>query len=539
MITPIGPGDWPLIGARRAPDAPCLVTDGDGAMSYAELESASSRLGTALLAVGLRPGDRVAILATDSMQYAALLFAAFKAGLISVPLNFRLTSSELAGLIEIAAPAALFTEGRYLPMLPALTAAAGPQLVLTATLDESPGCASTYASLVAAGRPDACVTSPTGDDDVVMWLLTSGTTGTPRAVMQSQRAIKANTAKGVVEQCFSPEDCLYAGTPLFHVAGMGWLYYAVSRGASLFLLPQFNADRLLRALQDGRVTRCLLVPSMAIALLDHSDAGRSDYASLTSIAYGGAAMPTTVVRRLHETFGCDLYNTFGAGTEAGGQTVLRPADHRAAFAGQPHLLGSIGKAMYGVDVKLCDPGGREVGPGEIGEIYSRSDAIMTGYLSQPELTSNRMADGWVHAGDLAWRDKDGYYYLAGRSDDVIFRGGENIYPAEIENVLAAHPKVAEAAVIGVPDPYWGHTVAAVVTVREPAGASELIEFCRHSLASYKVPQRVIFADELPVNASGKTSKVKLRQFVEAWIAGTEGEQRPAAQAPGDHSPGAP
>jgi len=287
VTAPIGPGDWPLIGARRHSGAPCLVTDDGVAMSYAELESASSRPGTALLAAGLRPGDRVTILATDSMQYAALLFAAFKAGLISVPLNFRLRAAELTELIAIAAPAALFTEARYLPMLPTLTAAAGPQLALTATLDESPGCAATYASLVSAASPDAYVTSSTWADDVVMWLLTSGTTGTPRVVMQSQRAIKGNTAKGIIEQCFGPEDCLYAGTPLFHVAGMGWLFYAVSRGASLFVLPQFNADWLLPALQDGRVTRCLLVPSMAIALLDHPDVGRSDYSHLTSIAYGG------------------------------------------------------------------------------------------------------------------------------------------------------------------------------------------------------------------------------------------------------------
>lgn len=522
MSTPIGPGDWPLIGARRAPSAACLVTDGNGVMTYAELESASSRLGAAMLGAGLQPGDRVAILATDSMEYAALLFAAFKAGLISVPLNFRLAVTELAELLAIAAPRALFTGARYLPLVSALAAAAGPQLTLTATLDGAAGCAATYDSLISAVARDACLASPTSDDDVVMWLLTSGTTGTPRAVMQSQRAIKANTAKGVIEQGFGPEDCLYAGTPLFHVAGMGWLFYAVSRGASLFLLPQFNADRLLPALQDGRVSRCLLVPSMAVALLDHPDAGRSGYAGLSSIAYGGAAMPTAVVRRLHDTFGCDLYNTFGAGTEAGGQTILRPADHRAAIAGQPHLLGSIGKAMYGVEVKLCGPDGREVAPGEIGEIYSRSDAIMSGYLGQPELTSQRVADGWVHAGDLAWRDEEGYYYLAGRSDDVIFRGGENIYPAEVENVLAAHPAVAEAAVVGVPDPYWGQTVTAVVTVHEPVAVGELTEFCRRSLASYKVPQSIVVTGRLPVNASGKTNKLELRHLVEAQ-AGPAGE----------------
>jgi acyl-CoA synthetase (AMP-forming)/AMP-acid ligase II len=514
MSMPIGPGDWPLIGARRDSGAPCLISPDGTVMTYGEFESAASRLGAALIAAGLERGDRVAILATDSPQYAILLFAAFKAGLISVPLNFRLSPAELSDLMQIALPRALFTEARYLPMLPALTAAAGPALDLTVTLDGAAGGRTTFESLVSAAPPDARLLSPTSDDDVVMWLLTSGTTGTPRAVMQSQRAIKANTVKGVIEQGFDPDECLYAGTPLFHVAGMGWLFYAVSRGCALFLLPQFDASRVLPALQSGTINRCLLVPSMAIALLDHPDAGRSDYPGLHGIAYGGAAMPTPVVRRMHETFGCDLYNTFGAGTEAGGQTILRPADHRAALTGRPHLLGSIGKAMYGVEVKLCDPDGQEVGPGEIGEIYSRSDAVMNGYLGQPELTSSRMADGWVHAGDLAWRDADGYFYLAGRSDDVIFRGGENIYPAEIENVLAAHPAVADAAVIGMPDEYWGHSVMAVVTVHRPTEAAELIAFCRDSLASFKVPQQIVFAEDLPRNASGKTSKKQLRKLMQ-------------------------
>jgi acyl-CoA synthetase (AMP-forming)/AMP-acid ligase II len=173
--------------------------------------------------------------------------------------------------------------------------------------------------------------------------------------------------------------------------------------------------------------------------------------------------------------------------------------------------------MYGVEVKLCDPDGREVGPGEIGEIYSRSDAVMNGYLGQPELTSARMADGWVHAGDLAWRDAEGYFYLAGRSDDVIFRGGENIYPAEIENVLAAHPAVADAAVIGMPDEYWGHAVMAVVTVHRPIEAAELIAFCRDSLASFKVPEQIVFADQLPRNASGKTNKKQLRELMQNQV----------------------
>jgi acyl-CoA synthetase (AMP-forming)/AMP-acid ligase II len=248
---------------------------------------------------------------------------------------------------------------------------------------------------------------------------------------------------------------------------------------------------------------------MVVALLDHPDAGAVP--ALRSIAYGGSAMPPELVRRLHETFGCDLYNTFGAGTEGGGQTILRPADHRAAFAGRPHLLGSIGRPMFGVDLRLCDADGNEVGVGTVGEIRTRSDTVMSGYVGNPELTATKVVDGWIRSGDMAWRDDEGYLYLAGRVDDMILRGGENIFPAEIENVLVDHPTVAEAAVVGLPDQRWGQIVVAAVVAGPGAvpDPDELRAHCRSRLAGYKTPARVVVVAELPKNASGKTVRAAL------------------------------
>ena len=506
-LASVGPGDWPTMGAHAYPDAPALRTPDGVALTFADLEARASRLATALRTAGVAAGERIAILGTDCVGYAVTLFASLKLGTVGVPLNFRLAGPELAALTALADPAVLVLESRYAHLLDGLRAAV-PGLRLVLTLDQPlPGIASVE-EFTDAYAPDGPTSMPaaTADDDVLLWMLTSGTTGTPRVVAQTQRMLKANTAKGVLEQGFQPGECLYAGTPLFHVSGMGWLYYAISRGAALMLLPQFDAAALLSCLRSGAVTRCLLVPSMVVAQLDHPDGG--PVPQLRSIAYGGAAMPPELVRRLHDTFGCDLFNTFGAGTEGGGQTILRPADHRAAFDGRPHLLGSIGRPMFGVDLRLRDEEGADVGIGTVGEIHTRSDTVMSGYVGRPDLTAEKVVDGWIRSGDMAWRDEEGYLYLAGRKDDMIVRGGENIFPAEIENVLVEHPQVAEAAVVGLPDERWGQiVVAAIVAV---AGAAPdpgaLRAFCRSRLAGYKTPARVVVVNALPKNAAGKTQR---------------------------------
>ncbi|QKW13797.1 class I adenylate-forming enzyme family protein [Verrucosispora sp. NA02020] len=509
-LASVGPGDWPTMSAHAYPDAPALRTPDGVALTFAGLEARASRLASALRAAGIAPGERIAILGTDSVGYAVTLFASLKLGTIGAPLNYRLAAAELSALTALADPAVLVLESRYAHLLDDLRAAA-PGLRLVLTLDgPSAGIASIEEFGDAHDPPGpASLPAATSDDDVLLWMLTSGTTGTPRVVAQTQRMLKANTAKGVLEQGFQPGECLYAGTPLFHVSGMGWLYYAISRGAALMLLPQFDAAAVLGCLRSGVVTRCLLVPSMVVALLDHPDAGAVP--ALRSIAYGGSAMPPELVRRLHETFGCDLYNTFGAGTEGGGQTILRPADHRAAFAGQPHLLGSIGRPMFGVDLRLCDADGNEVGVGTVGEIRTRSDTVMSGYVGNPELTATKVVDGWIRSGDMAWRDDEGYLYLAGRVDDMILRGGENVFPAEIENVLVDHPTVAEAAVVGLPDQRWGQIVVAAVVAGPGAvpDPDELRAHCRSRLAGYKTPARVVVVAALPKNASGKTVRAAL------------------------------
>ena len=352
----------------------------------------------------------------------------------------------------------------------------------------------------------------TQDEDILALPLTSGTTGTPKGVMQSQRMIKAVTMQGVVELGLKPDDFAYSGAPMFHISGMGHIFYHLARGASSLILPQFDVDTVLHWRQKGGLTRCMLIPSMVISLLEHQDVRNASYDNLRAIMYGGAPIAPSVIREMIDVFQCDLFNGFGAGTEAGGQAMFNPDDHRRALDGQEGLLGSIGKAIFGVDLKLCDSDGNEVPRGSVGEIHTRSDTVMSGYLNQPELTAASFHDGWFHAGDMAYVDESGYLHLEGRSDDMIIRGGENVYPVEIEDTLSDHPAIREVAVIGVDDDHWGQIVAAVVVVR-PGASFDLAQMrahCDGRIASYKIPTRLEVVESLPKNPTGKILKRQIR-----------------------------
>jgi acyl-CoA synthetase (AMP-forming)/AMP-acid ligase II len=241
---------------------------------------------------------------------------------------------------------------------------------------------------------------------------------------------------------------------------------------------------------------------------------REDFASLRSVFYGAAPMSPALLQRAIATMDCDFFNGFGAGTEAAMQTVLTPEDHVRALHGATHLLGSIGRPGYSIDLQIWDDDGNEVERGQVGEIVTRSDMVMSGYLDQPELSERAVVNGWFRGGDLAWQDEEGYLYLAGRKSDMIIRGGENVYPIEIETVLSEHPGIAECAVVGVADEHWGEVVRAFVTPARDAqlDPEEIRAFCREQLASYKVPAEVRVVDTLPRNASGKVLKRELRTW---------------------------
>jgi len=507
--------------ARSSPGAPFLVAADGRVTTYADGEQRITRLARALAAEGVGRGDRVAILAVDSPAYVEIVLACLKLGATYVALNFRMAAAEVRTVLTASRAVVVFHDARYADHVDACFPEAAAHVRVRVGLDherpdhERPDVQG-YEAFLAGGPDGGELPAVATDDDIVSISFTSGTTGTPKGVLQSQRMVKAITGSGVAEIGVRPGDWLMSVAPLFHAGGLGHLLYGVSRGGASVVLPQWDTDAGLAWLGSGKVNRAMLVPSMIISLLEHPRLAEADFSALRSIMYGGAPMPTAVVRRMAEVFDCDLHNGFGAGTEAGGQLVLRPEDHRRALAGEEWLLGSIGRPAFGCDVRLVDPEGHEVPDGEIGEIASRGDTVMSGYLDRPDLTARAVVDGWFRAGDLAWRDPEGYLHLAGRADDMIIRGGENVYPVEVEDVVGDHPAVAETAVVGEPDEHWGQVVTAVMTLHrgaEAVDAADLREHCRGRLASYKVPHRVVVLEEFPRNATGKIDKGALRELL--------------------------
>lgn len=534
-LSTLSAGDWISVAARRWGSTPCFVTPTGGdasgptadaasrlgsvrSLTFAEVDRRVTRLARAMESRGIEQGQRVAICATDSIEHVEVVLACLKAGVVFVDLNYRLRPTELQNILDRCPVDGLFYSPRYVPELAEAASSLRPG-ALRCCLD--PGTdgvtdwadAIAYEDLVDSGTDDAFPARSNGEDLVAI-AFTSGTTGVPKGVLQSERMLRNIVHSGIREVRIFAGGVRYAGAPLFHVSGIGSILYAVASGCTSLILPQFEPQTVLDWMQFGGVTSCTLIPTMISSILALPQAHQHPFPTLRGIMYGGAPMTPTLLKATIDTFGCDLYNGFGAGTEAGGQTMLFPEDHVAALNGNEHLLSSIGKPILGVDLRLCDDDLNDVAPGQVGEIVTRSETVMSGYYEQPDLTARAVVDGWFRAGDMATMDDEGYLYLATRKADMIIRGGENVYPVEIESTLAAHPAVRGVAVVGVPDEHWGEVVAAAVVIEgDDVPADDLRTFCHERLASYKVPTHVVTFDHLPTNATGKFAKTEIRRLV--------------------------
>ncbi len=506
-------GESITLSARNAPDVASFVLDDGTSHTFAQTNARVNRLVSALRDLGVRPADRLAVFALDSHRYVEIVLAAAKLGAVYVPLNYRLTRQEVDVLVDRAGPVVLFHDARYAGLLDGI----GEQhasLRHVLTLDGADGAVggSAYEDLLATGSE---VEPPVvaSDADILGLAFTSGTTGLPKGVLQTQRMIKAIVNAQVIDYRMRPGEVRYCAAPAFHISGVCGLLAGVARGFTSVLMPQFDARRVLDLMIADEITAAFMVPTMISTIMQLPDVADHDYERLELIYYGASAMSPTLLSRAIDVFGCDFLNAFGAGTEAGLQAVLGPEDHRKALAGHPELLGSIGKPSYGVAMRIVDDEMNDVAPGEVGEIATRSDMLFEGYLDMPEETERALRDGWFRAGDMGYVDPSGYIYLHGRKKDMIIRGGENIYPIEIESTLAEHDAVVQSAVVGVPDEHWGEVVRAWVQVADGATVTpeELAAHCSERLARYKVPAEFRLVPALPTNASGKILKRELRE----------------------------
>jgi acyl-CoA synthetase (AMP-forming)/AMP-acid ligase II len=493
-----------------------IIVCGETRLTYAACLDRVRRLAGALRRLGVGRGDRVAVLHTNCHRYVECFYATATAGGVFVPLNYRAKLQELEHMLTAAGVRLLFVGRRYAEIVRQLRGRL-PSVRHYVMFEGAGEDCSGYDELLDGAAPceeEAAV----DEDDTAILMYTSGTTALPKGVLLTHNDFTAYVCGSVELADGTPKGAALLSAPLYHIAAAANIMTTLFAGRRLVILPQFDARAWVEAVERERVTHAFVVPTMLKQLLDLPDLAARDLGSLEVLAYGGAAMPLAVIRRAIETLPrtVGFVNAFGQTETTSTLTVLGPEDHR--LAGSPEevqrtlrRLQSIGRPLPDVELKVLDDEDRELPPGEIGEIAVRTPRLMKGYAEGAGATLP-VRNGWLRTRDMGWIDADGYVFLAGRRDDMIIRGGENIAPAEVEAVLQTHPAVEEAAVVGLPDVEWGQRVAAVVVRRRghDLGAGELMEFCRTRLASFKKPDTVHFVESLPRNHLGKVLRRELR-----------------------------
>ncbi len=504
--------------ALRFPDKPALQSD-SARYSWKELDARVDRVANALLATGLGKGDRVALLLSNCPEYMELYFAVARSGLIAVPLNYRLTPSELEQMLAHAEPRLLVAGAEYVDSLRALEASF-PQLQRRWVVGRDvPSGAHGYQDLVAAA---SCTPVPAAADehDTFAIFYTSGTTGLPKGAMVSHYNLEMNSYNQFIADGSVAADVNLVATPLYH---MGAVFMAVTYmllGCTQVILARFEPRAWLAAMESSGATVSLLIPTMINMVLHEKDLERFKLSALRLIFYGGGPMPPAVLERAITKLRCAFTQGYGL-TETLEATFLVAADHCLnGSRQQQRRLHSAGREAVAAEVRIVGDDDQMLGPGEVGEILVKSRSVISGYWKAPAETARVIRDGWFYTGDVGYLDEDRYLFVVDRKKDMVVSGGVNIYTKEIESVLFTHPAILEAAVLGLPDEEWGEVVTAVVVLREnhELSAAQVIAHCRQSLASYKKPRRVFFQSQLPKNPSGKVLKRELRQALQATSA---------------------
>ena len=503
-----------MIAAAIVPDRTAIVFDGQH-FSFEALQERVNRLANAMSDLGVGKGDRVAAMQTNCNHLVEIYFAAAQLDAVYVPINFRAKEEELATMLGIVDPTFLFLGERYLPLVSGGTLPNDRVVMLDAP---PPAGMHGYEDLLAGADAEQLHFPEDDEDATTVIMFTSGTTSIPKGAQLTHDSFATFLLTNVEPADPDVAETNLLTVPMYHVAGLQAVLAAVFGGRTLVVMPQFDEVEWMNLVSERRVNRAMLVPTMLKRVMDHPNFQDYDLSSLGVITYGAAPMPLPVIRDAIEKFpNTRFINAFGQTETASTITMLPPDDH--VLTGTPEeievklrRLTSIGKPLDDVEVMIVTEGGEPVADGEVGEIVARGPRMMTGYWGQEEATGDTIKSGWLYTGDLAWQDGDGYIYLSGRARDFIKRGGEMISPEEVEQTLAEHAGVAEAAVIGIPDLEWGEEVRAVVVPTDESVTEEdLIEFCRQRLAGFKRPRSVVFTDALPRNVMGKVMKRDLRE----------------------------
>jgi fatty-acyl-CoA synthase len=476
----------------------------DKQLSYAELNSRVNRLAHALNGLGIKTGDRVAALMFNSSEYMETVLALAKLGAVLVPLNYRLAPPELEYILNDSGARMLVYGHEFSHICEALSQSVGVERHVCVG-GEAAKPVEEYENLLTKASDSEPQMVPTTLDDPLIIMYTSGTTGRPKgAILTHGNALFASL--NVIQHVGNAEGSVLICVPLFHVAGLtAQALPTIYRGQAAVLQRYFDPEHALQLIKREQVRAALIVPAMLLFMSQVSSFNEYDLSSFDCLFVGGAPCPASVLRAYldHKV---PIRQGFGMTETSGTGIVLDTEDLERKF-------GSCGKPMFHCDARIWDGNGNDTQPDEIGELMLRGPVVTKGYWNLPEQTAASFTEGWFHSGDLAKVDEEGYIYVVERKKDMLITGGENVYPAEVEEVIIGHPKVAEVGVIGVPDEKWGESVCAVVVPLpgQSLTVEEIQQFCKNKLAGYKIPKSVKFVDALPRNPAGKILKRVLRE----------------------------
>jgi len=499
-----GIGSW-LVKRKLLTPAKEAVVDGDRRLSYRELNRRVNRLANALLELGLRNGDRMAILSYNRVEFIEVIMAAAKLGLILVPLNWRLTAAELAYILNDSGAETLLYDTGLVELVAGVREITSlKQVVAIAGRNQANGHA--YDALLSGqsgSEPMPDIIPDLDTPHIIMY--TAGTTGQPKGAILSQGASFWNVLNLNQAMDFTSQDRNLVVLPMFHIGGIGlFTLPMLYDGGTVIIQPAFDPVQTLTLLKQEDITLFFGVPAIFLALIQHPQFDAAAFSRVRVVMSGGAPLPASLVRQYHEA-GIALQQGFGM-SEAAPSIATLEKDLALEKA------GSIGKAVFHLDVRIVDDEMRELVEGEVGELVLRGPNLLQGYWNRAEATRDAFSGDWFHTGDLARMDSDGCLYIVERKKDMFISGGENVYPAEVENAIYELPQIAETAVIGVRDQKWGEVGRAVVVLKEGQDLTDeaIVAHLQGRLARYKIPKQVVFMKQLPRNAAGKVLKNVLR-----------------------------
>ena len=482
--------------------------------TFAGLDKKSNQTARALIAAGIKKGERIAVLSKNSSVYFEIIAAAAKMGAVVTAVNWRLAPEEMRYIFDDSGAKMIFVGAEFVEMIgdviPTLKVKA-PVYDLEAIGDIYPHYATWRDE-----HSDKELGIETDSYDPVVQLYTSGTTGRPKGAVLSHRSIlslRGQDPSDVISdwQKWVPGETGLLAMPCFHVGGTVFGLSMIQSGAHAVVVREYDPNTALDLIENYGISKIFMVPAALQILLNHPRIEEADFTKLNFIYYGASPIPLSLMRESIRVFGCEFVQMYGMTETSGTIVVLPPEDHDPN--GNPKMR-SVGKPLWGVEIKIIDKDGVDVPTGDVGEIATRSDKNMISYWNKPDATNQTVdTDGWLRTGDAGYLDEDGYLYIHDRVKDMIISGGENIYPAEVENAIYSHDDVADVAVIGVPNDKWGEAVMAYVVRKEGAkkiSSEDVIEYTRSKIARYKCPKTVEFIDELPRNASGKILRKDLR-----------------------------